>query len=458
MFYLENQLNYLLKKFSKLNTNESSILYNDLKKILDNLRNDLFTFNLKTDELISIYILNTKKYEKKNLNQILNEIQNNINMVQNYDYLYLIALNKFNELLEKNENDNFQFYDNNKKTNSDIINKSRNNVNNTINNNINIITKEKKALIEREELILNIKSITPNILDLKYEENPKYEDKYDEFIDMNFIQSRIFNIKNDNINNILIFNEIFKQMEQSYITNRNNFYMEQKNKFISSIENLNSIDYKKFYEVISNKKFQDEIIDILKSKSIVEYLINNNDYDETKKEYKNLMEKLNDSLFFIDLFRLKYLPFGIKAVVNYNLKIIVNPLYYKFNEYVNENNKIIIFKADLKILIIHEIMNILKYMKNEVEVENEKKLINYLFGISNIKSINLEEAKKINDINNWNDVNILKNIFINENQAIENKSFDEKVDYLDIYFTDDDNEDYNYKKVKKYEDIGIDID
>ena len=65
LFYLENQLNYLLKKFSKLNTNESSILYNDLKKILDNLRNDLFTFNLKTDELISIYILNTKKYEKK---------------------------------------------------------------------------------------------------------------------------------------------------------------------------------------------------------------------------------------------------------------------------------------------------------------------------------------------------------------------------------------------------------
>ena len=141
---MENQLNYLLKKFSKLNTNESSILYNDLKKILDNLRNDLFTFNVKTDELISIYILNTKKYEKKNLNQILNEIQNNINMVQNYDYLYLIALNKFNELLEKNENDNFQIYDNNKKTNSDIINKSRNNVNNTINNNINIITKEKK--------------------------------------------------------------------------------------------------------------------------------------------------------------------------------------------------------------------------------------------------------------------------------------------------------------------------
>ena len=71
-------------------------------------------------------------------------------------------------------------------------------------------------------------------------------------------------------------------------------------------------------------------------------------------------------------------------------------------------------------------MNILKYMKNEVifnqiqetSEENEKKLINYLFGISNIKSINLEEAKKINDINNWNGVGILKNIFINENKQL----------------------------------------
>ena len=180
------------------------------------------------------------------------------------------------------------------------------------------------------------------------------------------------------------------------------------------------------------------------------------------------MEKLSDSLFFINLFRLKYLPFGVKAFVNYNLKIIVNSLYYKFNKHIKENNKIFIFKAALKILIIHEIMHILKYLKNEVnfndmpktprEREAGKMLINYLFGIPTIKSINLDEAKKINDIENWNDINLLKKIFINENQPIENKSFVKKVDCLDLYFTEDDNEDESIKKVKIYEDIGIDID
>ena len=127
------------------------------------------------------------------------------------------------------------------------------------------------------------------------------------------------------------------------------------------------------------------------------------------KEYNKLMENLKNIIFFINLFRLKYLPFGIKAFVNYNLKIVINSLYYKFSENIDENNKIIIFKAALKILIIHEIMHILKFLKNEVnfnqmpktprEREAGKMLINYLFDIPTIKSINLEEANKINDIN-----------------------------------------------------------
>ena len=96
--------------------------------------------------------------------------------------------------------------------------------------------------------------------------------------------------------------------------------------------------------------------------------------------------------------------------------------------------------------------------KTPREREAGKMLINYLFGIPTIKSINLDEAKKINDIKNWNDINLLKKIFINENQPIENKSFVKKVDCLDLYFTEDDNEDESIKKVKIYEDIGIDID
>ena len=180
------------------------------------------------------------------------------------------------------------------------------------------------------------------------------------------------------------------------------------------------------------------------------------------------MEKLNDNLFFINLFRLKYLPFGIKAFVNYNLKIIVNSLYYKFNENIVENNKKIIFKAALKILIIHEIMHILKYLKNEISFnempktprnrEAGKMLINYLFGKPTIKSINLDEAEKINDCNNWKDITKLQKIFPNDNEPIENNSIIKNVDCLDLYYTEDDIEENNIKKVKIYEDIGIDID
>ena len=135
--------------------------------------------------------------------------------------------------------------------------------------------------------------------------------------------------------------------------NIDDIYIEYKNKFISLIENINSINYKQFYDIISDKNFHDEIITILKSDPIKEYLTKNRDYDEIKyddinknkkiyefkfakkgepyvenftQEYNKLMEKLNDSLFFINLFRLKYLPFGVKAFVNYNLKIIINSL------------------------------------------------------------------------------------------------------------------------------------
>ena len=113
-------------------------------------------------------------------------------------------------------------------------------------------------------------------------------------------------------------------------------------------------------------------------------------------------------------------------------------------------------------------MHILKYLKNEASFnempktprnrEAGKMLINYLFGIPTIKSINLEEAKKINDTKNWNDTSILKKIFHDDSEVLENESISKNVDYLDLYFTEDDIEDESIKKIKIYEDIGIDID
>ena len=113
-------------------------------------------------------------------------------------------------------------------------------------------------------------------------------------------------------------------------------------------------------------------------------------------------------------------------------------------------------------------MHILKYLKNEASFdemlnttrnrEAGKILLNYLFGKPTIKKINLNEAEKINDCNNWKDITKLQKIFRNDNEPIEKESIIKNVDYLDLYFTEDDIEEENIKKIKVYEDIGIDID
>ena len=65
LFSLEKQLSYLLKTLSKLNNNESSILYDYLSEKPKNLSNDLKSLSLNFDEMIDKYISNTKKCEKK---------------------------------------------------------------------------------------------------------------------------------------------------------------------------------------------------------------------------------------------------------------------------------------------------------------------------------------------------------------------------------------------------------
>ena len=182
------------------------------------------------------------------------------------------------------------------------------------------------------------------------------------------------------------------------------------------------------------------------------------------------MNYLTDSSFFMNLFRLKFLPSGIRAFVNYNLKIIFNSLYYAFNDNIKDSNKKIIFKAAFKIIIVHEIVHILKYLKKDVDFnempstprkrEGGKMLINYLFGIPVIKCITLEEAKKINNITYWDDVEKLQTIFQKENELSETDENERKIsDHVDLYFTGEEIEDDDDRIVDNiYNDIGIDID
>ena len=521
---LKTQLVELCKVLPKYKTNNSqkfSSLFDYIYGIVKNLKLDLnnLTRNYNYNDLIKKYILEANKYEYKSLEQILEENDENEDIKGNINYLYLIALNNFGQLIKNNSdkinkdnniesneiqvNENKKICPENKKNISNIScedNKVKDNSIKEINNNINIdINKNKKDfIIQIEELKADIKIIEDkDISELKMEEIIEEKNKYIDYMNRNFLYNLVLDLEEKNIYDILLFLDINEKTESLNSRNLDYIYKEHKNNFISSVKNLNPIDYHYFYDLISDVNFYNEIIDILTSKPIKLYLNNYRYYEEINeknkekniniydfefvsneeefvenfsKEYSKLMNYLKDSCFFMNLFRLKFLPFGVRALVNYNLKIIFNPLYYEFNENINENNKKIVFRAALKIIIVHEMVHILKYLKNDANFnempgtprnrEAGKMLINFLFGKPVIKRINLEEAKKINDINYWDNIDKLKSIFQEEEDELSEivKSERKISDHVDLYFTGEEIEDNDIKVDNIYNDIGIDID
>lgn len=116
--------------------------------------------------------------------------------------------------------------------------------------------RSKRKLIEREELINPIKFVIVNyILKGVIEDINKSNDKYEEYIKKYFTYDKILNLKNDDIIDILSFLEIYKNNGKEIKENIDYIYFEYKNNFISSLKILNSIDYKEFYDIISDKSF-----------------------------------------------------------------------------------------------------------------------------------------------------------------------------------------------------------
>ena len=77
-----------------------------------------------------------------------------------------------------------------------------------------------------------------------------------------------------------------------------------------------------------------------------------------------------------------------------------------------------------------------------------------------IRSINVYQAIKINDIKSWDDVEILRKIFPKENEpSKKNKSYNKNIAHVDLYLAEEDlEEDEDVKKKKLNEDIDIGID
>ena len=481
-----------------------STIINDLKSDLDNRTDNNYSV------FIEKYIYNVEKNENKKLKEILEEINENESINKNFNYLYLIALNNYGDLTNadpddriidssnKNKTDENKKTKNKKKISIDEDDKTKDKENMEINSNINDEKRKiKDNIIKIEQLKDNIKNIIDkDICELKMEEIKEENNKFKDYLNRNFLYKSVLNLNKKNIYDIILFLDLLEQTDLISQRNLDNAFKEYKNNFILSVRNINSIDYNYFYDLISDIKFYNEIIAILKSKSINKYLNGYRYYEEVSKknkkniniyevkfvnekeefieyfsnEYKLLMNYLTDSSFFMNLFRLKFLPSGIRAFVNYNLKIIFNSLHYVFNDNIKDSNKKIIFKAAFKIIIVHEIVHILKYLKKDVDFnempstprkrEGGKMLINYLFGIPVIKCITLEEAKKINNITYWDDVEKLQTIFQKENELSETDENERKIsDHVDLYFTGEEIEDDDERKDDNiYNDIGIDID
>ena len=136
------------------------------------------------------------------------------------------------------------------------------------------------------------------------------------------------------------------------------------------------------------------------------------------------------NIFFNKLFIFKYLPEYKRTFLGQNLKIIINPIYFELSESLDEDKKDEIFRAYLLVIILQEIINLIKFMKEKSASYNNtsqthkrrdggKMFINYLFKTSMIYSINYKQALIINKPDNWNKPEILSDIFKEQNEWYE---------------------------------------
>ena len=169
---------------------------------------------------------------------------------------------------------------------------------------------------------------------------------------------------------------------------------------------------------LTNGKFNIE--GELKSINEKENLINGQSLFEYYHQFCNLTKDMDRKS---NLFIVMGLPEFFKGFTFRFLKIVLNSEGIKFKSDENENEKIILLKAYLVFVIIHEQNHYIKRFLNvnseaklcktpkigeKDEGEGGKLLITILFGDALInKSLNLEQAKYILDINNWRKENAI---------------------------------------------------
>lgn len=236
-------------------------------------------------------------------------------------------------------------------------------------------------------------------------------------------------------------------------------YVQQRNYEKEITEIINDDNFiKGFFQIISNDIISSFFQAKIKfGKDYGVEFVENDEFDIFLKDnYLKFINDINKNYNkFRDFIIIKQICYKIPAMTDSTMRIYINPIY-EISENIQKDPIQLksVLKSAILILLIYELFYFLKAYSSENEIRNyysmtprEKKsgkyLIFYLFNTCFIKSINLSQSSIINDSSTWNNLNILRKIFENNDVTPIKEG-----DTLDLYLAEKDEEIYLEKRTE----------
>ena len=236
-------------------------------------------------------------------------------------------------------------------------------------------------------------------------------------------------------------------------------YVQQRNYEKEITEIINDDNFiKGFFQIISNDIISSFFQAKIKFGKDYDFeFVENDEFDIFLKDnYLKFINDINKNYNkFRDFIIIKQICYKIPAMTDSTMRIYINPIY-EISENIQKDPIQLksVLKSAILILLIYELFYFLKVYSSENEIRNyysmtprEKKsgkyLIFYLFNTCFIKSINLSQASIINESSTWNNLNILRKIFENNDVTPIKEG-----DTLDLYLAEKDEEIYLEKRTE----------
>ena len=422
-------------------------------------------FRDKIFEIESKKAKNTLDSSKKNLSKYIEACLNK--------YLSIKHLELYKEQYNiKTERDEIDYND--KKKEFDEFKK-------LVNENINLPNnyEEAKKICDDKKITSYLTNFAEYIAKRKGYSNEEITKNKNYILDNCLLPLKILNIdvedeKNIHILSVIDYNENYIFSEYSdYGESFYEKYLEIK----EEMEYINQQCYtKEINELLNDVSFQTYFLSILKSEHVKKYLTSviefpNNKENDFNVQLHDLSNNSNlDSLFDLELkgniylgpqynsfyndikkdfnslnklIVIKELGYKIPSCTGPSMRIFINPrLHFSKEAIQDDSQRKSILKSALIILLLHEIAHLLKYYpvnniypkgnpitpKNK---ENGKCFMNYLFTKEVITKISYHQSSKINNLNCWNKLNEIRDIFKNEKKSTE--ILKEEEGELDLY-------------------------